>query len=198
MFRRLGFLFRISRAHGIARRYFVTNGFDGALTMLGLTAGFYTGNDVAIPVVISACLGAAIALGMSGLSSAYISEVAEKEKELRDLEQAMIQDLEDTDHGRASRYVPVLIAFVNGAAPFFVSLFIISPLWLSQAQVEMPLGPLEMSMALAFVAIFTLGAFLGRISDTFWIWAGLRALFIGLATAAIIFVYNQREVILMG
>jgi hypothetical protein len=35
-----GFLLRISRSHGILRRYFVVNGFDGALAMLGLMRGF--------------------------------------------------------------------------------------------------------------------------------------------------------------
>ena len=32
---------RITRSQRIARRYFVVNGFDGALTMLGLLMGFY-------------------------------------------------------------------------------------------------------------------------------------------------------------
>jgi hypothetical protein len=36
MLERLRLLVQLTRAHRIARRYFVTNGFDGALTMLGL------------------------------------------------------------------------------------------------------------------------------------------------------------------
>ena len=113
MFRQLRFLFQLTHAHTIARRYFVTNGFDGALTMLGLAMGFYSSDSVSTPVIISACLGAAIALTVSGLASAYVSELAEREKELKELEQAVVGDLENTAHGRAARWVPIFIAVVK-------------------------------------------------------------------------------------
>ena len=45
--------------------------------MLGLLVGFYVSEDVRLPVVINACLGVAIALGMSGVRNAYISKAAE-------------------------------------------------------------------------------------------------------------------------
>ena len=79
-------LWKLSQAGDIARRYFVTNGFDGALTMLGILLGFYTGGAVQLVVVISACLGAAIALGISGFTSALLSETEERKKELKELE----------------------------------------------------------------------------------------------------------------
>ncbi len=95
---RLRFLLHITRAGGIARRYLVTNGFDGALTMLGLTMGFRISGEVAPAVMIAACMGTAIALGMSGLSSAYISEAAERRRELQELEEAMLADLNASEH----------------------------------------------------------------------------------------------------
>ena len=73
MIAQLRFLLQLTHGHRIARRYFVTNGFDGALTMLGLTTGFYSADQVATPVVISACLGGAIALTVSGLSKSPTS-----------------------------------------------------------------------------------------------------------------------------
>ena len=36
------------RAEGIARRYFITNGFDGALTLLGLMVGFASSKNIEI------------------------------------------------------------------------------------------------------------------------------------------------------
>jgi len=186
MLKRLYFLLELTRAHGIARRYFVTNGFDGALTMLGLNMGFYSGGEVATAVVISACLGAAIALGTSGIASAYLSEAAEREKELKELEQALVGDLDETAHEQAARLVPFLIALVNGLAPFMMALIIITPLWLSESGLNLPAGPLELSIAVAFVVVFLLGMFLGRISGRFWLWSGLRTMMIGLVTAAII------------
>jgi len=187
MLTRLRFLLQLGHAHRIARRYFVTNGFDGALTMLGLTMGFYSAGEVAIPVMISACLGAAIALTVSGVSSAYVSETAERQKELHDLEQALIHDLDDSVHADAARLSPWLIAAVNGLAPLLIALFIISPLWLAQAGIPLPLGPLESSIGLAFLSLFLLGIFSGRISGQFWLWAGTRTLVIAFVTAVIIF-----------
>jgi predicted membrane protein (TIGR00267 family) len=186
MFGQLHFLFQLTHAHTIARRYFVTNGFDSALTMLGLTTGFYTSNSVATPVIISACLGAAIALSISGLASAYVSESAEREKELKELELAVAGDLGDTAHGRAARWVPILIAMVNGFAPLLIALMIMTPLWLSQAGIPLPLTALQSSIVLAFLALFLLGAFLGTVSGRLWLWSGLRTLVIALLTAGII------------
>jgi hypothetical protein len=62
------FLLRITRTHDIMRRYFVVNGFDGALTMLGLIIGFLVSGATGLSVIINVCLGAAIALGVSGVS----------------------------------------------------------------------------------------------------------------------------------
>ncbi len=81
MFKYFQLLFSISHSELIARRYFVVNGFDGALTMLGLLMGFYFNNDsISLHMLINACMGAAIALSASGISSAYISECAEKSR----------------------------------------------------------------------------------------------------------------------
>jgi predicted membrane protein (TIGR00267 family) len=188
MFDRLRFLFQLARAHSIARRYFITNGFDGALTILGLNMGFYVSGGVDVAVAISACLGAAIALTVSGFASAYVSEAAEREQELRELEQALVRDLEDTAHGRAARLVPLLIGTVNGFSPFLMALVIITPLWLSQAGIALPMAPLEVSIVVAFISLFLLGAFIGRVSGRFWLWSGLRTLLIAALTAGILLV----------
>lgn len=180
-------LSQLKTGHNIARRYFVVNGFDGALTMLGIIVGFYAGNSTSYTVVINACLGAAVALGISGLTSAYISEQAERKKELRDLEQAMIQDLSESRHKKLSQRIPVFVAIVNGASPFIISLFILSPIFFSDHLINAAIDPLELSIAIAFSLLFLLGVFLGKISHTFWLWSGVRTLLIALATTALIF-----------
>ncbi len=183
-------LIRISRSQHIARRYFVVNGFDGALTMLGLLTGFYVGGQVALPVAISVCLGAAIALGMSGLTSAYISETAERKLELERLENAMIVDLGESSHGKAARLMPFLIAFINGSAPFLVALIIISPLALGHWYPQLIPQPLETATLLAFLIIFLLGVYIGRISGRFWLWSGLRTLIIAFITILLIYLIS--------
>lgn len=188
--RQLGFLLRISHSRGIIRRYFVVNGFDGALTMLGLISGFIISGPVELRVVIGACLGAAIALGVSGLSSAYISEVAERRRALTELEAAMVTDLQDSAQGQAARWIPILIALVNGASPLLLSLLIILPLWLAKAGISLPLPPLVAAIIVALGLIFLLGVFLGRIAGISMLRSGLQTLLVALATAVLVFLVS--------
>jgi hypothetical protein len=101
--------------------------------MLGLIIGFLISETTDLSVIVNVCLGAAIALGMSGISSAYVSESAERKRALLKLEEAMIEDLHDSAHGEAAREVPILIALVNGCAPLIMSLLILTPLFLANA-----------------------------------------------------------------
>ena len=63
------FLLRITHSRDIMRRYFVVNGFDGALTMLGLIIGFLLSGSRDLTIVVNVCLGAAIALGIFGITA---------------------------------------------------------------------------------------------------------------------------------
>lgn len=183
------FILRITRSHDIVRRYFVVNGFDGALTMLGMIMGFIFSHSVDLSVIISACLGAAVALTMSGMSSAYVSEFAERKHALEKLEDAMISDLHDSAHGEAARGVPVLVALVNGLAPFIISLLILLPLFLSITGFIFPFSPLYFSILIALILIFLLGVFLGSIAGISWLRSGLQTLVVAIVTSLIIYLF---------
>jgi predicted membrane protein (TIGR00267 family) len=187
MFKQLALLLDITRSRSLARRYFVVNGFDGALTMLGIIMGFYVSDRANLSIIINSCFGAAIALGMSGLSSAYISESAEQKKELQELEQAMLKKLDGTAYGQATRLLPFLIAAVNGLSPLVISLIIILPIWVATLPLELPFDALEFALLLALSILFLLGVFLGSTSGTNWLWAGLRTLFIATVTLGLIY-----------
>jgi len=186
MLRELQQFLHLTHTRGIVRRYFVVNGFDGALTMLGLLIGFEVSTGVAPEIVLNACLGAAIALGMSGVSSAYISEAAEMRKSLAELEEAMGRSLETAAHGRAARLVPWLVAAVNGLSPLFMGLIITLPLLAARQGLTLPLAPVQAAMALAFLLVFLLGVFLGHVGRTSWFAAGLKALLVAILTAGLI------------
>ena len=192
MFAQLRVLLHITRSHLIARRYFVVNGFDGALTMIGLLVGFEVSETADLAVLLNVCLGAAVALGVSGVSSAYISEAAEKRHELRALERAMLADLGGSAYGRGTRLLPFVIALVNGSAPLLMSLAILAPLWAARAGLPLPLAPLHAALTVALVLIFLLGLYIGRISGTFWLWAGIRTLLVAALTAALVVLVSPR------
>ncbi len=182
---------QLLHSRGIMRRYFVVNGFDGALTMLGLVTGFYLSGSNELNVIIGACLGATIALGISGVSSAYLSETAERQRSLAELEEAMVADLSDSAPASAAKVVPFIIALINGAAPVVLALIIITPLWLFRAGVVLPLEPLPMAILTAFLCIFALGVFLGRVGGTPWFWSGIKSLLIAAATVFIILLIDH-------
>lgn len=183
------FLLRITQSHDIVRRYFVVNGFDGALTMLGMMMGFLFSSTIELSIIINACLGAAIALGMSGMSSAYVSEYAEQKRELGKLENAMMSDLHDTAHGNAARGVPLLIALVNGLAPFVISILILIPLFISDNGMTLPFPPLYIAIVIALFLIFLLGVFLARVAGISWLRSGLQTLFVAVMTASLIYLF---------
>ena len=182
----LRFLLRLSGSENIARRYFVTNGFDGTLAMLGLIMGFRTMERAPVSVAIIACLGTAVALGVSGISSAYISEAAERKQELGTLREAMLDGLDESAHARAAKWVPVVIALVNGVAPFALAQLVMLPLWLEWFGIHLPVSPFDTAIIIALFLIFLFGVFLGNVGGRFWLWAGLRTLGIGIVTLAII------------
>lgn len=171
---------------GIARRYFVVNGFDGALSMLGIITGFYLGGSTDYDVVLGACMGGAVALFMSGISSAYISESAERQRDLAEIEQAMARDLSDTAHGRAARWTPWVIGLVNGLSPLSIALLILLPIFLHLGGMVLPWSPLLTSMTTGIVLMFLLGVFLGRIGGSHWLLSGTKALLVGLVTLGVI------------
>lgn len=183
------FFLRITGTHSIVRRYFVVNGFDGALTMLGLFMGFIISSPEDLAVIINACMGAAIALGVSGVSSAYVSEQAEQQHSLSRLEDAMVTNLQNGSLGKASRWVPMLIAVVNGSAPLIISILVITPLWLAKSGVALFMPPLYLASTIALILIFLLGVFLGRVSSISWFRSGLRTLLIALITIVLIYLF---------
>lgn len=181
---------QLLHSRGLIRRYFVVNGFDGAFTMLGLLTGFYLSDASDLNVVIGACVGTAVALGVSGLTSAYLSETAERRRSFAELQEAMVSDLSQSTHASAVRLLPLFIALVNGIAPLSISLIVITPLWLTRAGVLLPLPPLPAAIAMAFLCIFALGLFLGSVGGTSWLWSGIKSLLIAAVTVLIILLLN--------
>jgi len=112
----------------IARRYFVMNAFDGILTTIGVLAGNYLAGvrDLSIPIQIG--IATSIAMGISGLWGAYLTETAERKRELSELEKVSLIDQSDTSIGRASRFAVIIVSIVDGLAPALAALIVLTPL----------------------------------------------------------------------
>ncbi len=170
----------------IARRYFVMNAFDGILTTIGVLAGNYLAGvrDLAIPIRIG--IATSIAMGISGLWGAYLTETAERQRELAELEKVLLIDQSKTSIGRASRFAVIVVSIVDGLAPALAALIVLIPLFLDTV-IQNPVLSYALAGGTALVSLFLLGLFLGKISEANLIGFGMKTLLAGLVAIAINF-----------
>lgn len=67
-------------ASGIGRRYFTMNAFDGVLTIIGVLMGNLMARVDEPRIVVSTGMATCIAMGVSGLWGAYLTESAERRR----------------------------------------------------------------------------------------------------------------------
>jgi predicted membrane protein (TIGR00267 family) len=173
----------------IMRRYFVINAFDGSLTTLGVLAGCYVAVVDKASTVISLILSTAVSIGVAGFYGSYQVERAERDRALRDIEEFTLTSLHDTTLYSASRYATVIVALVDGISPLIASLLIMIPFLL--------VPPFSMHAvfyvagAIAFVELFLLGVFLGRVSHERLWYAGVKLVLAGVVALGISLLLNR-------
>ncbi len=165
----------------IARRYFAMNSFDGILTILGVLVGSYLADVRASAVVIVTGMATSASMGISGLWGAYLTESAERRKSLDDLQDYTLTDLSDTRIGRASRFAVVVVALVDGLAPVLASSLVLSPFFFTRLWVDIAYS-YYLSVSIAMITLFGLGAFLGSISKQNILIAGFKMITAGVAS----------------
>jgi predicted membrane protein (TIGR00267 family) len=174
---------RLARVGEIARRYFAMNAFDGVLTILGVLVGGYFGDIRSAASIVTLGMTASFAMGVSGFYGAYMTERAERNRALAELEKSTLSDLRDTDIGHASTYATVVVSFVDGTSPFAAAAIAVSPFFFGSAiDIE---HAYYAAFALAFAELFALGAFLGTISRERIVVSGIKMVVAGLICAAV-------------
>jgi predicted membrane protein (TIGR00267 family) len=168
----------VSGAGEIVRRYFAMNAFDGVLTTLGVLVGAYLGGVEHRGTIITVVLTTAVGMSVSGFYGSYLVEKAERGRAMRELEESTLSSLENTDIASASRYATILIALVDGASPFGAALLCIVPFFFADAVTVR--AEYFAALGIAFLEMFLLGVYLGRISRERWLWAGAKFMAAGL------------------
>ena len=163
----------------IARRYFAMNAFDGVLTIIGVLMGNYSAHVHSASTVIVTGLSTCVAMGISGLWGAYLTESAERKRDLAELESHTLTDLSQTKIGQASRAAVVVVALVDGLAPFLAALVVLSPFFFTALWTDITIS-YYIALGLALVSLFALGAFLGKISRQSLIVSGVKMIGAGL------------------
>ena len=168
----------------IGRRYFAMNAFDGVLTIIGVLVGNLTARVQEPRVVVSTGLATCVAMGVSGLWGAYLTEAAERKRDLDELSRYTLTDLNDTRIGRASRVAVVTVALIDGLAPFLAALIVLIPFFVAGLFPSIT-WVYYTSLGVALATLFSLGLFLGHISRGNLILYGVRTVVAGLISIAI-------------
>lgn len=145
----------------IVRRYIVTNSFDGALTILGiLLAVFFAGIQDPRYIILPG-IGAATAMGVSGIWGAYAAEISEVRNKRRELEKHLLVNIGKSKTAKQRDKMAVVIGVVNGLSSFIVSLLIIIPFFLVSFNIISMTLAYYLALGLIGVTLFLLGMFTG-------------------------------------
>jgi len=174
---------KISGVASISRRYFVMNSFDGAMAMLGVVVGAYSSGALNPRIVVGAGLGAAIAMGASGFSGAYLTERAERRRKLLVIKKAMLADVSNSIHGRAMNVAAIWAALIDGLSPMLAAVVPMIPFLLNLASVISVDQAVWYSVFSILCILFLLGAFLGKISKESKLRSGARMVAVAILVA---------------
>ena len=170
----------------IARRYFIKNGFDGSMTILGIIIGSWSVGVEEPEIIVTAGLGACLAMGVSGLFGAYMTEKAERKKHLKTVEAAMLTDLSNSILSDASDFVSLYAAFIDGASPVLTAVISLIPFILTLTGTFAIWDAYVVSLVLTLATLFSLGLYLGRIAkENIWLY-GAQTVAAGILIVAIV------------
>ena len=168
----------------IARRKFFNNCFDGALTCAGIVSGifiiFLAGSSNFAPKdVIITGFATALAIGISGLWGAFLSEEAERKKKMSDMKKDMAiikkEGAEETNKSKknnkkdksvlekAENFATIIASLVDGGAPVLGSSLPLIPFFFGLTLTFIHF--IFSYVILAFLLVY-LGIFLGNISGS--------------------------------
>jgi predicted membrane protein (TIGR00267 family) len=177
---------RITKASGIARRYFVMNGFDGSMTVFGIVLGSWIAGVSRSEIIVLAGLGACLAMGLSGFFGALMAEKAERERRLKEMEVATNNHV-DPIHYEAARFVTFYVALIDGLSPALTAVISLMPFFLVSAELMLIGNAYVVSLTLSLATLFLLGIYLGKVAkENGWLY-GVAMLTVGAFTALMIF-----------
>lgn len=183
---------KLANISEIARRYFAMNAFDGVLTIIGVLMGNYMARVDNAQIVVSTGMATCFAMGVSGLWGAYLTEAAERRRDLKDLSHYMLSDLSNSRVGKASRAAVIIVAVVDGLSPFLAALIVLIPFFIA-GNFEDITWAYYTSLGLALLTLFSLGLFLGRISRGNMITYGFKTILAGVISISIALLLGVSE-----
>ncbi len=186
MFKKIRVYLRVTKATGIARRYFVMNGFDGAMTVFGIILGSWLAGFSEPQKVILPSLGACLAMGVSGLFGAYMAEKAERDRHLKEMEERTHNNVDPIQY-EAAQFVTFYVAVIDGLSPMLTALVSLVPFIFVSFGFLTIANAYMLSLALSLATLFLLGTYLGKVArENGWLY-GLAMITVGAIAALVLF-----------
>ena len=180
----------ITQMTPIARRYFIKNGFDGSMTALGIIVGSWAVGVTQPEIIVTAGLGACLAMGVSGLFGAYMTEKAERKNKLETLEAAMLTDLSNSIQNDAANFASIYAALIDSTSPMLTAVISLIPFILMGVGLLAISEAYVVSLMLTLATLFSLGLYLGRIAKENLLLYGFQTVASGLLIVGIIFLFG--------
>ena len=181
--------FSVAGAAELSRRYFVMNSFDGALAILGVVMGAYITGRADARLIINSGIGLALATGISGFVGAFLSEKAERSRKIKEIEESIMMEIKDSIIYRASKFVTLALAVVDGISPALTIFLTLMPFIVHEASPSaLPLQhAMIASIAINLSMLALLGVYLGKIASANRLKYGLLTVAMGLTIVLILF-----------
>ncbi|TXT56003.1 MAG: conserved membrane protein of unknown function [Candidatus Thorarchaeota archaeon] len=188
----------ISGGTEIARRYLAMNAFDGVLPVLGIIMGGLVSLNFQAPLLIFetsilSIFATCFAMFVSGITSSYLTEGAERKRDLEELERSLLSGLQGSAIAKASRTTTIVVSLINGFSPFLAGLATATPLFMVQFGIPIDLG-FTLSVVSGMFILFILGVFLGKVSRTNIIIYGIKTLAAGIIVVMMIWLFSSMTV----
>ncbi|CCQ32302.1 Conserved archaeal protein [Halorhabdus tiamatea SARL4B] len=168
----------------ISRRYFISNGFDGTLTAIGIIVGSFLGGSQSSMEIVRVVVGGTVGLAASGVWSVWEIERAEKLAELKRVEEKMLTGLEGTELHDRKGDARKVNAVMSGLGPTIGMLLPIVPYFFVGVALSM-FWATVIGVLIGVGLLFVFGAYMGNLSDQNWVIAGLRTGVVGLVVGGI-------------
>ncbi|ACV10327.1 protein of unknown function DUF125 transmembrane [Halorhabdus utahensis DSM 12940] len=168
----------------ISRRYFISNGFDGTLTTIGIIVGSFLGGSQSSMEIVRVVAGGTVGLAASGVWSVWEIERAEKLAELKAVEEKMLTGLEGTALHDRKGDARKVNAMMSGLGPTIGMLLPIIPYFFVGVALSM-MWATVIGVLIGVSLLFVFGAYMGNLSEQNWVIAGLRTGVVGLVVGGI-------------
>jgi predicted membrane protein (TIGR00267 family) len=174
----------------VARRMFVTNSFDSILASLGVAVGGYSSTVDPFNLALSIA-GGGLAMGVfSGMVGVYLSERAERLKEITEMEKKLASTLQGTIYWKAAKLATLYVALWSGLGVVVFPLLMAMPLLLASVTGTSLFLSVVESILIGLASMAFLGFYLGKIGGENPLVSSIRAVSMGVGGILLVSVFK--------